>query len=167
MTKEFFDHEVDALLQEQSRCGVTEAVEADPNPGGKRMVFPLIVPRSRMAELMIDHPCRSLALLSPGTINAILEDSDEEFRLGGAMRSVLDDSWHSRYHHPNRVAEKRFGWREFFEVLNTDGPEVGLFGLKGCGWGVIGLTDERAERIVAALVRPPDGTVWPMGARET
>lgn len=125
------------------------------------------VPTLKIAELLRRAKCQSLVLLPPHVVSEILEEVSGLIRVGVGPRSTLRGTYRDRYSTLDEFRKHRFGWRDFFAVLDEGGPPVGLFTVRGGGWSMIALTDESVEGVLAALVAPPQSFEWPKGAERT
>lgn len=121
----------------------------------------------RLAELINVSGCTSLGLLEPSALHAMIVGSPEIIHVGIGRRSTLRGTYGDRYLISDDFRNNRFGWSGFFDVLDEGDSSIGLFSLRGGGWTLIGLTDEKVESVVAALVRPPLSHEWPQCAERT
>lgn len=125
------------------------------------------VPTLKIAELIQRAKCQSLVLLPPSVVSGVLQEVSGTIRVGVGSRFTLRGTYRDRYSTLDEFRNNRFGWRDFFAVLDEDGPPVGLFAVRGGGWSLIALTDESVGGVLAALVAPPQSFEWPKGAERT
>lgn len=122
------------------------------------------VSTSKVVELLQESECRSLALLPYSVVPEMFEGVSDDIRVGVGPRATLRGTYRDRYSTLEDFRKNRFGWNDFFTVLDGDGPPVGLFAIRRGGWSFIALTDENVEVVLAALVAPPHSCDWPNGA---
>ncbi|MGW1278880.1 hypothetical protein ACWD4V_18265 [Streptomyces tsukubensis] len=122
---------------------------------------------SEISRLLKESNCPSLALLPAHIATETLAEAPAGGDVGIARRAILRGTYRDRYITLDAFRTSRFGWHGFFSVLDEDGPAVGLLVLRGASWIVYALTDEDADSVLAALVRPPEQTPWPQGAELT
>lgn len=118
----------------------------------------------KIAELLQRAKCQSLNLLPSSVVPEILDGASGLIRVGVSPRSTLRGTYRDRYSTLDEFKKNRFGWQDFFAVLDEDGPPVGLFTVRGGGWSLIALTDESVGSVLAALVAPPQSFEWPKDA---
>ncbi|MFI9308626.1 hypothetical protein [Streptomyces triculaminicus] len=116
-------------------------------------------------SLLTESECPSLKLVPAQTMEAILRSLDDFVDVCIASSETLSENYWYRYTTIDAVREGRFGWNEFFEVLES-APRVGMFWVRAIDWNLIVLTDEEIKSTVACLVRPPDSFTWPPGAAQ-
>ena len=107
--------------------------------------------------------CRSLEIVPGEVLENACWDPGVSFKGFVTSSSNLLDIHGFRYSCYPELARERFGWRGFFEILENGG-ESGLFAIRSPEWRMMILTDDRVEKIEAAVVGPPKTFSWPDGA---
>ncbi|MEX2980310.1 hypothetical protein [Streptomyces sp. C36] len=125
------------------------------------------VPSEDIRKILGERRCASLKLIPHQSLDAITGILSGSVNVGIASRDVLRGTYRDRYDSIKSFREERFGWTEFFGVLEFDSPPVGLFSIQAADWSLIALTDEDIKSVIACLVGPPNSFEWLPGSTQT